>query len=100
MTTRLGLPISIDNRAVRIANNFIIPPTCLGIYRFADSAQEPQARKIILLGNVITESHERADGRRGSVEDGQLVTLDHIPVATIVGIHGGRLEHERAQTIQ
>ena len=82
MTARLGLPIRVDNGTVGIANNFVIPPPCLGIYRLADGAQDPQARKIIFLWWVFPEPHERANGRRGSVEDRNLVALDHIPVAT------------------
>ena len=100
MTARLGLPIGVDNRAVRIADNFIIPSPCLGVDRFAHGAQDPQARKIILLGDVVAEAHEGPDGRGSRVEDRDLMTLDHVPIATIVGIHGGRLEHECAQTIQ
>mmetsp|Transcript_5326 Transcript_5326/g.11589 ORF Transcript_5326/g.11589 Transcript_5326/m.11589 type:complete len:302 (-) Transcript_5326:853-1758(-) len=100
VSTRLGLPVGINNGTVLVADDFVVPPPSLWIDGLPDRAQDPQTGQVVLFGNVVPKPHQRTDGRGGGVEDGYLVTLDHVPVPTIVGVHGRTLEHEGAQPVE
>ena len=81
---RFGLPPGIDDRAPLAADLAVIPHPRFGVDAFADGAQQPQARQIVLLDVLVAPLDERANRRRGGVEDRDLVLLDDLPEAAFI----------------
>mmetsp|Transcript_5942 Transcript_5942/g.17136 ORF Transcript_5942/g.17136 Transcript_5942/m.17136 type:complete len:553 (-) Transcript_5942:441-2099(-) len=98
--SRLRLPVGIDHGALGIANDLVVPPPRLGVDGFTDRPQYPQTAQVILLGSLVAESHQRSNGRGGGVEHGDLMPLDHVPIPSVIGIHGSRFEHEGRRSVQ
>ena len=80
-----GLPPGVDDRAPLPADDPVIPHPGLGIDRLADGAQEAEARQVVAARELLAPLHERADGRRGGVEDRDPVVLDDLPEPALVG---------------
>ena len=80
---RFGLPPGIDDRAALAADLAVIPHPGFGIDPFADGAEQPQARQVVLLDVLVAPLDERADRRRGRVENVDAVPLDDVPEAVL-----------------
>ena len=83
-----------------LPNDLVIPPPSLRVDGFTDRPQNSERRQIVLVGSFVAESHEASDGGGGGVEDGDFVALDHVPVATDVGVHWSGLEHEGGGAVE
>src|SRR5205823_4951106 len=94
-----GHPPRIDDRATVHADDFAIPDPGFGINRFADAAQHTQAAQVVFGRVLLAPLHERPDGGRGGVEDGDRVLLDDVPEAVLVGKVGRALVHDAGGAI-
>src|SRR5690606_30716205 len=61
---------------------------------FADRAEDPQGRHVVLVGDLVALFHEGTDGGGGGVEDGDLVVGDDLPPAAGFGGVGGAFVHD------
>ena len=78
------LPPRVDDRAALAADHAVVPHPRFGIDPFADRAQQPQARQVVLRDVVVAPFDERANRRRGRVEDRDLVLFDELPEAAFI----------------
>mmetsp|Transcript_8162 Transcript_8162/g.12610 ORF Transcript_8162/g.12610 Transcript_8162/m.12610 type:complete len:231 (-) Transcript_8162:1294-1986(-) len=86
VTSSFCLPVSIHNSALGSTNHLVVPAPSFGIDWFTDAAQNFQGTQIILSRNFITKSHQGPNSSWSSVEDIDLVALNHIPVATCIRV--------------
>ncbi|MDQ1169977.1 hypothetical protein QE392_001781 [Microbacterium proteolyticum] len=70
-----------------------------GVDGLADRTQQPQRRQVELLRNVAADLHERPDGRRSGVEDGDAVLLDQLPPASGMRRVGGSLVQQLRRAV-
>lgn len=73
---------------------FAVPDPGFGVDGLADRAEDAQAGEVVLGGDVVSPLHEGADRGGGGVEEGDLVLLDDLPEAALVGGVGGALVHD------
>ncbi|MNM79754.1 hypothetical protein D3C81_916990 [compost metagenome] len=95
----LGLPPGIDDGAARIADHFVVPAPGFRIDRLTHAAKQAQAGTRGALDRCFAFAHQRTDGGRCGVEDGDLVLVDHFPEARGVGVVRHALEHHRGGAI-
>ena len=98
----LGLPPGIDDGAAALADDAVVPFPGRGIDRFADRAEQPEARKIVRIRPLIALANQGADRGGRGVDDIDAVLFDHAPPAAEIGIvrralvhHGGRAGRKR-----
>ena len=96
----LGLPPSVDDGAALGADQLVIPEPGLGVDGLAYRAEQAQRGEVMLGHPVIAPLHEGADSGGGGVEDADLVVLDDLPEATVVGCVGCALVHQHRATIE
>src|SRR3984893_13260932 len=70
---RFGLPPGVDDRATALAAHVVAPFPWLRVDRLADGAEQPQRLARGLLHRLVAGLHQRADRRRGGVDDVDLV---------------------------
>src|SRR5690554_4254284 len=97
---RFGLPPSIDDRTAPAPDGRVIPHPGLGVDRLADASEEPEAREIMRLRVLISPANERANRRRGGIEDRHLMALDDIPEARLVGVVRRALVHHHRRGVR
>lgn len=90
----LGLPPGIDDRAALVADDPIVPFPGLGVDRLADRAEHAQGLPRGCLHRLLAGAHQRADRRRGGVEDIDLVLVDHLPEPRDRRVGRDALEHQ------
>src|SRR6185437_5457461 len=93
--TRLGLPPRIDDRAAAAADMSAVPDPSLGVDRFTHRPEESETREVVLGREILAPLHEGADGRRGRVEDIDLVPLYDLPPPIAVRRVRRALVHDR-----
>ena len=96
---RLGLPPRVDDRAAAAADVLVVPDPRLRVDRLADRAEQSQRREVVLLRVLRPPLHVRADRRRRRVEDVDLVALDDVPPAVLVGEVGRPLVHDAGRPV-
>src|SRR5580700_6471212 len=84
-STGLGLPPGIDDRTSLAADHFAIPHPGLGIDRLTDRTEQAQTRQVMLFHPRVAPLDERANRGGRRVEDADLVLLDHLPEAIVLG---------------
>src|SRR5205085_7722856 len=94
----LRLPPRVDDGTTPVADVLLVPHPRFGIDWLADRAEEAERREVVPFRVLLAPLHERADGRRGGVEDRDLVLLDERPEAILLRPVGGAFvdEHGRA----
>ena len=95
-----GLPPGVDDGALLVADDLVVPAPGLGVDGLADGAEEGEAGEVARAGQFLAGLHEGADGGRGGVEDGGAVALDHLPEACEVGEVGGALVHQVGRAVE
>ncbi len=83
--TRLGLPPGVDDREVARAEDVVVPAPCLGVDRFADRTEQPQAGQVVGVGDLAAQLHERPDQGRSGVIDCDTVFFDDLEMPVLVG---------------
>ena len=92
--TGLGLPPGVHDREAVRAEHLAVPAPGLGVDRFADRSQQPQAGQVVRVGDLTAPLHERADQRGRGVIDCDAVLFDDLEVPVLVGAFGCALvEH-------
>mmetsp|Transcript_12076 Transcript_12076/g.34922 ORF Transcript_12076/g.34922 Transcript_12076/m.34922 type:complete len:341 (-) Transcript_12076:267-1289(-) len=99
MPPGLGLPVRVTDRALAFPDNVKVPLPSLWVDRLSHCAQHPEAGPVVLLDLVVSEPHESTNRRRGGVEGGDLVALNQVPVAAVVGVRRDGLEHDCGDTV-
>lgn len=116
MSSRLGLPICVDDGASAITHFVVVPsysqkkerelaidrrsfvfedePPGLRIDGFSDAAQDAKRAAVVLLDVGSAIPHQGTDGGGCCVELSDLVSLNAVPVAALVGVRRDALEHE------
>ena len=89
-----GLPPRIDDGQLLLADDPVIPVPRLRIDRFANRAEQPQARQIMAVHRLITIPHDGAQGGGRGVEDVDLMLVDHLPEAVVGREAGDAFEHQ------
>ena len=79
--TGLGLPESVNDGTFLLPNVFVIPVPSLRVDRLANTTQHSEGAKVVGVDMVLTETTEEADGGGSSVDVGNLVLLNSLPVA-------------------
>ena len=72
----------------------VIPQPRLGVDRLANGTEDAQRAPVGAAHIILTFAHQRADRRRRSVKDRDLVLVDHLPKPRRVGIVGNAFEHQ------
>ncbi len=93
------LPPGVDDRRALVADDIIVPKPCFRIDRLADRAEEAQRFAARSLDVAVALAHQRADRRRGRVEDVDFVLVDDLPEARRVGVVRYALEHQRRRAV-
>ena len=93
------LPVSVCHQVstmgdARAADVGVVPHPRLGVDGLAHGAEQPQRRHVELRGNVGAPLHERPDGGRRGVENGDAVAFDHLPEPAPVRGVGRALVHD------
>src|ERR1019366_223358 len=81
----LRLPPRVDDGAAFVADDVVVPHPRLGIDRFADGAEEAEGTEVVFVRPLIAPAHERADGSRRGVKDGDFVFVYDAPEAVGLG---------------
>lgn len=71
----------------------------LGVDGLADTAQHPDRAEIVAADVLLTETTEETDGGGSSVEVGDLVLLNCLPVTGWGGVNGGGFEDNGSDTV-
>mmetsp|Transcript_19622 Transcript_19622/g.34500 ORF Transcript_19622/g.34500 Transcript_19622/m.34500 type:complete len:209 (+) Transcript_19622:287-913(+) len=100
MTSSFCLPVGIDNSAFGSSYHFVVPTPSFRVDGFPNGTEYFQTAEIVLGWWFITVPHQKANSRGSSVKLSDFVALHHIPITSFVGIHWGRLEHERSAAVQ
>ncbi len=96
---RLGLPPGVDDRARVATDHLAVPHPRLGVDRFAHRSEQAKRGQILALRQVISPLHERADRGGGGVQDRDLVALDDVPPAILLGGVGRSLVHDLGHAV-
>ena len=96
----LGLPESVDDGTLPLPDVIVVPVPSLGVDRLADTTQYSESAKVVGVDVVLTETTEETDGGGSSVNVGNPVLLDGLPVAGRGRINGGRFEDSGGDTIK
>ena len=99
VTTGFCLPPCVNDRAVTLADNGVVPVPCLGVDGLAHGTQNAQIGQIAFGDELFALTHQRADRGGGSVELVHLVLFAHLPEAACVGVGGNTFEHQRDAAI-
>ena len=81
----LGLPPGVHDRSSVAAEGVPVPSPRLRVDRLADRTQQPQAGKIVGVGNLASPLHEHPDQRRRRVIDCDAVLFDDLEMPVLVG---------------
>mmetsp|Transcript_35528 Transcript_35528/g.52903 ORF Transcript_35528/g.52903 Transcript_35528/m.52903 type:complete len:394 (-) Transcript_35528:703-1884(-) len=100
VSSRLRLPVRINDTAFAVANVLVVPSPGFRIDGFSDTSKYLQRRQVVLGRNLISKAHQETDSCWCSVELRNLVSLDHVPVSARIGVDGRRLKHKRRSSIQ
>ena len=92
--TGLGLPPGVDDGAALLADHAVIPHPGLGVDGFADGAEEAKRGERVPKDELVSPLDEGANGGGRGVEDGDLVVVDELPEAGVVGEVGRAFVHE------
>src|SRR6266581_4941465 len=95
----LSLPPSINNGTTALSYHVKIPLPGSGIDRFADRSQQTQAVKIVLLGEIVSVAHQRADRCWCSIENRNAMTLYYFPPSIGFRIIQRSLVHYRGEAV-
>jgi hypothetical protein len=83
------LPESINDGTLLLSDVVVIPVPSLGVDRLTNTTQHSEGAEIVGLDVMLTETTEETNGGRSSVELGNLVLLNGLPVAGRGGVNGG-----------
>mmetsp|Transcript_5192 Transcript_5192/g.12396 ORF Transcript_5192/g.12396 Transcript_5192/m.12396 type:complete len:263 (+) Transcript_5192:422-1210(+) len=100
VTTRFCLPVSIHHGAFGLADIFVIPTPRLGVDWFSDRSEDFQTAQIIFGGGLGSVFHQKSNCSGRSVELGDFVAFDHVPIPSSIRVDGCRFEHECCATIE
>src|SRR5207245_274557 len=95
----LSLPPSINNGTTALSYQVKVPLPGSGIDRFADRSQQTQTVKIMLLGEVVSMAHQRANRCWGSIENSNAITFHHFPPSIRFRIVQRSLVHDGGEAV-
>mmetsp|Transcript_46697 Transcript_46697/g.78382 ORF Transcript_46697/g.78382 Transcript_46697/m.78382 type:complete len:367 (+) Transcript_46697:1067-2167(+) len=98
--TSLGLPPCIHDGACLAAHDVMIPLPGLTVDGLPNTAENAEARQIVLCDGTIAKLHEGPDRRRGRVEDGALVLIAQVPAHPCVGVCGHSFEDDAGGAVE
>mmetsp|Transcript_5026 Transcript_5026/g.12823 ORF Transcript_5026/g.12823 Transcript_5026/m.12823 type:complete len:722 (-) Transcript_5026:224-2389(-) len=96
----LRLPPRVDDRAVLVAHELVVPEPGLRVDGLAHTSEQPQRGPLVLLHPLVTETHQGPDGGRRSVELGHLVLVDDLPAPAGVRVGRHALEDQGGHAVQ
>lgn len=96
----LGLPESVNDGTLPLANVVVVPVPSFGVDRLANGAQHSESAEVVALGVVLAETTEETDGGGSGVEMGNLVLLDGLPITGWGRVDGGGFEDGGSDAIE
>jgi hypothetical protein len=75
------LPPSINDGALPLSDVFVVPVPSLGVDRFTDGTQNSDGAEVVSLNALLPKTAEETDCSGSSVEVGDIVLLNQLPVA-------------------
>jgi hypothetical protein len=96
----LGLPPGVNDGTLLLPDVFVVPVPSLGVDGFTNTTQHSDGTEIVGLDVVFTETTKETDGGGSSVEVGNLVFLNGLPVAGWSRVNRGRLEDGSGDAIE
>ena len=96
----LGLPESVNDGTLFFPDVVIVPVPSLRVDGLTNATQHSEGAKVVGMDVVLTETTEEADGGGSSVDVGNLVLLNGLPVARWGRINGGGFEDSGGDTIE
>ena len=100
MRTRLGHPVSVDNRALVLSRQVVVPMPSLGVDGLTDGSEDSKGGEVMVLDVLVTHSSEKSNGGGGSVELGGLPLVDKVPVSSRGRVDRGGLEDGGRDTVE
>src|SRR5580698_2727800 len=88
-----GLPPSVDDGAIIVADDFAIPHPGLGVDRLTYSPKQSQAIEPMFARPLLSPFDESANGSRCSVKNIDLMAIDNAPEAIGLGVVGRAFVH-------
>ena len=95
----LRLPESVNDSTLLLPNVVVIPVPSFGVDGFTDTTQHSEGAEIVAGDVVFTKTTEETDGGGSSVEVGDLVLLNCLPVTGWGGVNGGGFEDDGSDTV-
>ena len=71
----------------------MVPGPGIGVDGLSHGAEDPKALARVFCDVLVTRTHDGPESGRSGIEDVDPEVIDHLPVATGVGVSGQRLEH-------
>lgn len=96
----LGLPESVHDGTLLLPDVVVIPVPSLGVDRLTDATQHSESAKVVGVDVVLTETTEETNGGWSSVDVGNLMLLNGLPVTGWGGVNGGGFEDSGGDTIE
>jgi len=98
--TGLGLPESVNDGTFLLPDVVVIPVPSLGVDGLTNATQHSEGAKVVGVDVVLTETTEETDGGGSSVDMGNLVLFDGLPVAGWGWINRGGFEDSGGDTVE
>ena len=99
MPACFGLPPCVDDWRFAFANHIVVPVPSLWVDWLAHCAEHFDGREVIFLNKCLPLTHQRTNGRWGSVELIDLVFLANRPKPSCVWIGGHTFEHQGCRAV-
>lgn len=96
----LGLPESVNDGTLPLADVVVVPVPSFGVDRLANSTQHSESAEVVGLGMVLAETTEETDSGGSGVEMGNTVLLDGLPVTGRGRVDGGGFEDGGSDSIE
>ena len=77
----------------------MVPDPGVRIDRFSNGSEYPEAFARMSLNRLGTVSGKSTDSRWGRIEDGNAMSLDHVPITPRIRVQWSRFEHECRRSI-